>query len=107
MVTADIFTDAERKGFKGNRGFELKNPPYQKRQNAPQYINGRQYSGHAVDQMRNRGIYASVVENTIKTGQRLQSSTDLNCWEFKDQFNNVKVIVNKTTGNVVTIISGT
>jgi filamentous hemagglutinin len=99
-----ILTDAERKGFKGGRGFELKNPHYQARQNVSQVINGRQYSGHAIDQMRNRGIYASVVENAIKTGQRFQSNTNPTCWEFKDLLNNIKVVVDKTTGNVVTII---
>lgn len=38
--------------------------------NSPANIGGRNYSGHAQDQMQSRGIPASVVENTIRVGQR-------------------------------------
>ncbi|MCB1740732.1 MAG: RHS repeat-associated core domain-containing protein, partial [Gammaproteobacteria bacterium] len=49
-------------GFKGSKGFELKNAPYQTVRNEATTINGRDFSGHALDQMQNRGIMPSVVE---------------------------------------------
>ena len=91
-------------GFKGNKGFELKNAPYQKVRNQPTSINGREYSGHALDQMQNRGIMPSVVDNTIKTGQTF--STRAGTKGFYDSVNNVRVITNSQTGNVVTVIRG-
>jgi hypothetical protein len=52
----------------GRKGAPQKNPPYQQVQNEPATINGRQYTGHALDQMRNRGLTPSVVEDTIARG---------------------------------------
>lgn len=57
-------------GFRGSEGFELKNAPYQQVRNADGEVNGQAYSGHAFDQMQNRGIMPSVVQNTIQTGSR-------------------------------------
>ena len=37
-------------------------------QNLPTVINGRNYTGHALDQMQGRGLMPSVVEDTISTG---------------------------------------
>lgn len=36
--------------------------------NTPAEIGGRQYTGHALDQMQGRGLTPSVVEDTIQTG---------------------------------------
>jgi hypothetical protein len=36
--------------------------------NAPTAINGRQFTGHALDQMQGRGLTPSVVEDTIANG---------------------------------------
>jgi hypothetical protein len=36
--------------------------------NARAVINGRQYTGHALDQMQGRGLTPSVVEDTITHG---------------------------------------
>uniref|UniRef100_UPI001300881E DUF4258 domain-containing protein n=1 Tax=Fastidiosibacter lacustris TaxID=2056695 RepID=UPI001300881E len=91
-------------GFKGNKGFELKNSPYQKVRNKATTINGRDFSGHALDQMQNRGIMPSVVENTIKTGQTLP--TKAGTTSFYDLVNNVRVITNSETGRIVTVIRG-
>ncbi|MCP5469721.1 MAG: hypothetical protein H7A36_04355 [Chlamydiales bacterium] len=55
-------------GFLGKRGWELQNASFQKVRNSPAKISGLQYSGHALDQMQNRGILPSVVENTVKQG---------------------------------------
>ena len=37
-------------------------------QNVPTTIGGRQYTGHALDQMQGRGITPSVVEDTLARG---------------------------------------
>jgi Domain of unknown function (DUF4258) len=36
--------------------------------NKPTTINGIDYSGHALDQMQERGLVPSVVQNTIENG---------------------------------------
>jgi hypothetical protein len=56
--------ESEGKGFSGHRGYEMKNSEFQKHQNKPETIDGHQYSGHALDQMRNRGIPISVVKRS-------------------------------------------
>src|SRR5262249_27549236 len=52
----------------GRRRAPLKNAPYQPIRNAPETIGGRDYTGHALDQMQNRGLTPTVIENTINTG---------------------------------------
>ncbi len=91
-------------GFKGSKGFEFKNAPYQKVRNEPTTINGHEFSGHALDQMQNRGIMPSVVENTIRSGQTF--STRAGTTGFYDSVNNVRVITNSETGRIVTVIRG-
>jgi hypothetical protein len=39
-------------------------------QNVPTVINGRTYTGHALDQMQGRGLVPSVIEDTIANGAR-------------------------------------
>lgn len=65
-------------------------------------INNRNYSGHALDQMQNRGITPSVVENTIKTGTKY--TTRPGTTGYYDSVNNLRVITNSETGKVVTTI---
>ncbi|WP_089724734.1 DUF4258 domain-containing protein [Candidatus Thiosymbion oneisti] len=91
-------------GFRGGKGFELKNAPYQGVRNQPTEINGRVFSGHALDQMQNRGIMPSVVENAIKTGKSFSARAGTS--EFFDPVNKVRVITDSATGRVVTIIRG-
>ncbi len=43
--------------------------------NSPAVIGGRQYSGHALDRMQERGIMPSVVEHAIRTGVRSPGTT--------------------------------
>lgn len=43
--------------------------------NAPANINGRDYSGHAIDQMQGRGVPPSAVEDTIQNGNSRPDST--------------------------------
>ena len=41
-------------------------------QNVPTVINGRQYTGHALDQMQGRGLTPSVIEDTLARGAQSQ-----------------------------------
>ncbi|MCC9395810.1 DUF4258 domain-containing protein, partial [Enterobacter hormaechei subsp. steigerwaltii] len=63
-------------------------------------INGRQYSGHALDRMQDRGIMPSVIENTIQTGQQIGIKDGKT--SYYDSKNNVKVIINQSGGVVTT-----
>ncbi|GGY20400.1 DUF4258 domain-containing protein [Paludibacterium paludis] len=94
----------EATGFLGRAGNELKNAPYQKLRNEATQINGRDFSGHALDQMQNRGVMPSVVENALSTGT--QFPTRAGTTGFYDAVDNVRVIVNSETGRVVTVIRG-
>jgi hypothetical protein len=88
----------------GKKGFELKNPKFQKGQNQPATINGQNYSGHALDQMQNRGITPSVVEETLKNGTQL--ATRGNAYHIYDPKNNISVIINNETKNIITVRVG-
>jgi len=86
----------------GARGRLLENGPNQPRRNPPQNINGRDFTGHAVDQMQNRGIPSSVVENTIKHGTSRAGNTP-GSTVFSGGGNNVSVVTNPG-GSVKTVI---
>jgi RHS repeat-associated protein len=73
--------------------------------NAPGQFGGVPFSGHAFDRTQGRGIPPSVVTNTIFTGQRSPGSLP-NTTQYYDRVNNVTVVVNSTTGNVITIRNG-
>jgi hypothetical protein len=68
-------------------------------------ISNRMYTAHAQDSMQCQGIYPSVVENTIKYGQRVPSS-DETTDRFYDFINNITAVVDKTSGRVVTTFFG-
>jgi hypothetical protein len=96
---------SEATGFLGRSGFELKNAPYQNPRNSPANILGRDYSAHALDQMQNRGIMPSVVENTIKNGVKYETRFGTN--GYYDSINNLRIILNSENGRVITVIRGT
>jgi hypothetical protein len=91
-------------GFLGKSGHEFKNLPSQKIRNSSTLINKREYSGHALDQMQNRGIPPSVVENTIRVGESF--STRAGTRGYYDSINNLRVIINNANGKVVTVVRG-
>lgn len=64
--------------------------------NAPGEVGGRQYSGHAFDQMQGRGITPSVVDDAITSGQNLGGGM------YYSSANNVSVVVN-SQGRVITV----
>jgi hypothetical protein len=71
--------------------------------NRPDVIEGRDFSGHALDQMQNRGVPPSVVLDTIKTGAA-SSGNIPGTTVYVSPTNNVTVITNSSTGNVITVI---
>ncbi|MBV9470593.1 MAG: DUF4258 domain-containing protein [Abitibacteriaceae bacterium] len=83
----------------GHRGKPIRIAPGT---NSPTTINGRPFSGHALDRMQERGIPPSVVENAIQHGEPCPSSRpDTN--GFNDKDNHVKVFIDPATGRVVTV----
>jgi hypothetical protein len=64
-------------------------------------VNGIDYSGHAFDQMRNRGLVPSVVENALRTGTRTPGNTP-GTQVVTDSVNSVKIIIN-SNGRVITV----
>ncbi|MDQ2807657.1 MAG: DUF6531 domain-containing protein [Chloroflexota bacterium] len=72
--------------------------------NAPTTINGRPYSGHAIDQMQGRGIPPSAVENAINEGIGIPGTGGrVSTTRYYDRGNGISVVVNNTTRNVVTV----
>jgi RHS repeat-associated protein len=88
-------------GGDGSQTPQYVNPQYQSVQNTPATIGGRAYSGHALDQMQNRGVVPSVVENTVATGTPMPGNTP-GTTVFHDPVNHVRVVVNQS-GRVVTV----
>nr|WP_228140735.1 DUF4258 domain-containing protein [Acinetobacter sp. TGL-Y2] len=80
-----------------------KNPNYQPVRNNPTNIDGRNYSGHALDRMQDRGIMPSVVKDTIKHGS--QTVGKKSTTNHYSPTNNVTVVTNKR-GDVVTVSHG-
>ncbi len=74
--------------------------------NSPAIINGRSFSGHALDQMQGRGIPLSVVENAIQHGSFSSGNTPSTV-VFFDAANNVSVVLNSSTGRIITVRQGT
>ncbi len=92
-------------GFSGRKGYWLKNHPSQPVRNSPATIGERTFSGHALDQMQNRGIPPSVVDNAIKHGEPFPGKNP-GTQGFFDAINKVRVIINSDTGTVITVIPG-
>jgi len=90
-------------GSRHNQMNQPKNPSYQPVRNNPTNIDGRNYSGHALDRMQDRGIMPSVVKDTIKNGsQTVGTKSTTNHYS---PANNVTVVTNKR-GDVVTVSHG-
>ena len=85
----------------GSRGNELGVPPGT---NSPETIDGRYYTGHALDRMQERGYPTTVVENVIGSGVPSAGNTP-GTTQYYDVTNNISVIVNDT-GGVVTVRGG-
>ena len=81
----------------GRKGQPIKVAP----SNKAKVINGRPYSGHALDRMQEHGITPSVIENTMKHGTVGPGNT-AGTSAYYDPNNNFSVIVNNETGNIIT-----
>lgn len=81
----------------GRRGNHIQVPPPA---NTKRVIAERQFSGHALDRMQEQGIPSSAVENAIQNGERFPARN--NTERFYDRRNNITVIVDKTSGVVIT-----
>ena len=68
--------------------------------NSPSAIYGRQYTGHALDQMQGRGVTPSAVENAITSG--IKSPGNLpNTFVYTGP-NGIRVVTN-SAGRVITV----
>jgi len=85
----------------GRRGVNFKNLS----SNGPTTIDGRDYTGHAINRMQERGIMPSVVENTIRAGS-VSSGKRPGTSAYYEPENDITVIVDTTSGRVVTVSSG-
>lgn len=70
--------------------------------NSPATIGGRQYGGHALDEMMGEGFTPSVVDDAIRFGQASTGASGRVA--YYSSANNVTVIVEN--GRVVTVSSG-
>lgn len=70
--------------------------------NSPATIGGRQYGGHALDEMMSEGVVPSVVDDVIRYGQATTGASGR--VSYYSSTNNVTVIVEN--GRVVTVSSG-
>jgi RHS repeat-associated protein len=93
--------DAPQPNGAGRHTPQSVNSSLQPVQNQSGSVYGREYSGHAFDQMRNRGLVPSVVENTIKHGKISPGSTT-NSIKIHDPANNITVILNSKS-KVITV----
>jgi len=87
--------------FSGSRRNQLSQPEGVVR-NADGVLFGREFSGHAFDQMQNRGIMPSVVEQALVSGRSHPSSVLAGRTIHHDPVNNVSVVT-RAGGAVVTV----
>ena len=88
----------------GRRGQQVvfPNPRAPVPRNAPTSIGAREYSGHALDRMQERGFVPSVIESAISGGKSIPGSV-AGTIESIDAVNKVKVITDAVTGRVITV----
>ncbi|RBM21188.1 hypothetical protein DEH69_06290 [Streptomyces sp. PT12] len=72
--------------------------------NEPAVIDGREYTGHALDRMQRQGITPSVVENATRgtpiPGKREGTTA------YYDEVNDLTVITDTASGRVITVDYG-
>jgi hypothetical protein len=71
--------------------------------NPPTTINGRPYSGHAIDRIQGRGLTPSVIDDTIQPGNLVGPGNTPGTTMYYNSVNRVTVIVNNVTGSVITV----
>jgi len=86
----------------------LRNPlqaPIGPPRNLPGEFNGQPYTGHAFDALQNRGIPPSVVDQAINRGIPNPGNTP-GTTRFYDPTNNMSVVRDNATGNIITVRPG-
>jgi hypothetical protein len=86
----------------GSREIELDRADFQPSRNLPGTIGNILYSGHAFDQMQNRGLPPSVAEQAMRDGVPSPGKT-IERVEYYDPVNRVVVVRDKYTGNVISV----
>ncbi|MEU9808961.1 hypothetical protein [Mycobacterium sp. NPDC050853] len=89
------------KGWSGRKGYELSVP---RGTNPPATINGRYFTGHALDQMQARGIPPTVVDSIVSTVKPVAGNKP-GTLLYIDPVNKIWVVTN-TKGDVVTVSYG-
>lgn len=98
-VSAVSETPASALVGRRGRGWQIE---IQQGTNRPAIIQGRSYTGHALDRMQGRGLTPTVIENTIKTGIPSPGHFP-NTIKYADPVNNTTVIIETTSGRVRTV----
>jgi hypothetical protein len=86
----------------GSRGNRLEVPD---KLNTPAVIDGRNYSGHALDRMQAQGISPTVVNNAINPKNAAQGKIPGTTAYF-DVENRLTVIIDAYSGRVITVDYG-
>jgi hypothetical protein len=73
--------------------------------NQAEAIGGRTFSGHALDRMQRQGIVPTAAENTIQQGQK-SIGKNPSTTAYYDPVNNLTVITDTKTGDVITVDYG-
>jgi hypothetical protein len=73
--------------------------------NSPGEVGGRQYTGHAFDQMQGRGVPPSAVENTVRVGRASPDPIPGRTRHY-DPVNNITVVTDSSSGRVATVMTG-
>jgi RHS repeat-associated protein len=102
---AESVVTREATGFLGSRNFQMQNAPYQPLMNSRTVINNIEYSGHALDQMQNRGLTPTIVENALSVGN-VSPGRYPGTMRVLDPFNNVTIIQDSITRRIITVIPG-
>jgi len=71
--------------------------------NLPSIVNGRPYSGHALDEMQSDGIVPTVVESAVNHGEARPGRTTV---VYYDRENNISVVVSRASETVITVTRG-
>ena len=87
------------------QSIQFPNPNAPQPRNSPTNINGRDYSGHAIDRIQERGFTPSVVENAIQNGVASPGKSP-DTTVYTDPTNNLRVVTDSATGRVITVIGG-
>lgn len=82
--------------------YDFPNPNYPKPRNQPATIGNRQYSGHAIDRMQERGLTPTVIDHTITFGQASAGKVP-GTTKYFDPINNVTVVIVNASGRVRTV----